>query len=73
VTGSLDRPPAGYFFQSESGLPLLQTNILRDSLHDLVIEGFPLPLAIQDRTSRKDGCSLGAREGVDRPCGQVGD
>jgi len=30
----------GFLFQSDSGLPLLQSNILRDSLHKLNVEGF---------------------------------
>ena len=31
---------SGFLFQSDSGLPLLQSNILRDSLHKLNVEGF---------------------------------
>jgi integrase len=31
---------SGFLFQTESGLPLGQSNILRDSLHDFGVEGF---------------------------------
>lgn len=31
---------SGFLFQTDTGLPLGQSNILRDSLHDLGVEGF---------------------------------
>lgn len=31
---------SGFLFQTDSGLPLSQSNILRDSLHDFGVEGF---------------------------------